>query len=111
MPLQIVCSTCGHKDTVPDSLVGTEVHCPKCHALLVPLTPDKLENFAAKVLFAAPATIQSEEVIREDVNGPEIDFVCPFCGDAYRVSAELAGKKITCRSCREPCRKNAARTA
>jgi hypothetical protein len=70
--------------------------------LLVPLTADKMENYAAKILFAAPA--QAEEVIQEAPDGPEIPFACPFCGEAYQVSEDLAGKKITCRNCREPCK-------
>lgn len=100
MPLQIECSTCGHKSTVGDDNVGRSIPCPQCRTLLVPLTPDKLENYAAKVLFAAPAA--TEEVIREEATGPEIGFVCPFCMEAYEVSADLAGKQIICRNCRQP---------
>jgi hypothetical protein len=102
VPLQIQCSACGHQGTVPDHYVGKEVQCPKCQCLLVPLTADKMENYAAKVLFAAQA--RSEEVIREEAPGPEIPFACPFCGEAYQVSEDLAGKKITCRNCREACK-------
>jgi hypothetical protein len=102
VPLQIQCSACGHRGTVPDSYVGKEIQCPKCQCLLVPLTADKMENYAAKVLFAAQA--RSEEVIKEETSGPEIPFACPFCGEAYQVSEDLAGKKITCRNCREPCK-------
>jgi hypothetical protein len=87
---------------VPDSYVGKEIQCPKCQRLLVPLTPDKMESYAAKVLFAAPA--RGEEVAAEPPVGPEIPFSCPFCGEAYQVSEDLAGKKITCRNCREPCK-------
>jgi hypothetical protein len=67
---------------------------------------EKLEREAAKIIFSAPAKPQ-EEVARADPQGPEIPFVCPFCGEAYQVSEELAGKKITCRNCREPCRVDA----
>ena len=54
-----------------------------------------MESYAAKVLFSAPcgeetpeATIQTERV------GPQLPFTCPFCGELYQVSAELAGKKL-----------------
>ena len=40
----------------------------------------------------------------QEPTGPEIPFACPFCGEAYQVSEDLAGKKISCRNCREPCR-------
>jgi hypothetical protein len=66
-----------------------------------------MENYAAKVLFAAQAERRQEhgeEVIREEVAGPEVPFTCPFCGEVYQVSEELAGKKISCRNCREPCK-------
>ena len=106
MPLEIQCSSCGHKGTVPDTFVGREVQCPKCQCLLVPLTAEKMESFAAKVLFSTPAA-GAEEVVQEEVKGPEILFACPFCGEAYQVSEDLAGKKITCRNCREPCKVDA----
>jgi hypothetical protein len=98
---------------VPDSFVGKEVQCPKCRRLLVPLTPEKMENYAAKVLFAAqadPRQARGEEIIREEAAGPEIPFACPFCGEAYQVSEDLAGKKITCRNCREPCKVDSPKT-
>jgi hypothetical protein len=85
---------------VPDSSVGKEIQCPQCQALLVPLTPEKMENYAAKVLFAAQA--RAEEIIQPTAAGPEIPFACPFCGEIYQVSEDLAGKKITCRNCRVP---------
>jgi hypothetical protein len=65
---------------------------------------EKLEREAAKMIFSAPADAAEEEVVRAEPQGPEIPFTCPFCDDSYLVSAELAGKKINCRSCREPCR-------
>jgi hypothetical protein len=102
MSLQIVCSSCGYQGMIPDGSVGTEMPCPQCRMRLVPLTPDKMENFAAKVLFASQG--QKEEVIRPEAEGPEVPFICPFCGEAYQVSEDLAGKKITCRNCREPCK-------
>jgi transposase-like protein len=58
-----------------------------------------MESFAAKVLFAAPA--HEEEIIVAKPAGPEVEFVCPFCGETYPVSKELSGKKIVCRNCRE----------
>ena len=100
--LEIECSTCGHKGTVPDSFLGQKVQCPGCQTMLVPLTPDKMEAYAAKVLFASKPG--PEEVIPAQAEGPEILFECPFCGDSYLVSVELAGKPIRCRSCREMCR-------
>jgi len=106
VPLQIQCSSCGHLGTVPDKLVGKEIQCPKCQKVLVPLTQEKMENFAAKVLFAAQGQPKEEtiEAIPAEVVGPEVLFVCPFCHEEYNVSADLAGKKITCRNCREPCK-------
>ncbi len=109
VPLLIECS-CGHRGTVPDQLVGKEVQCPKCHKLLVPLTADKMENFAAKVLFATPG--RSDEptevlTVPEDHSDSEIPFTCPFCGETYQVSADLADKKISCRNCREACKVDA----
>ena len=67
---------------------------------------EKLEREAAKMLFSAP-TQGDEEVARAEPQGPEIAFVSPFCNEAYKVSEELAGKKINCRNCREPCRVDA----
>ena len=67
---------------------------------------EKLEREAAKMLFSAPAE-GAEEVARAEPQGPEISFVCPFCNEAYQVSEDLAGKKINCRNCREPCRVDA----
>lgn len=75
---------------------------------MVPLTQDKMESYAAKVLFAAP--VQHEDKIVEEViatakgDGREVPFTCPFCSESYQVSADLAGKKITCRNCREACK-------
>jgi hypothetical protein len=95
---------------VPDHYVGKEVLCPSCHKALVPLTPDKMESYAAKVLFSAPAQrapAPTQEVVREEATGPEIPFACPLCGETYQVSEELVGKRITCRNCRELCKVNA----
>jgi hypothetical protein len=106
VPLLIQCS-CGHQGTVPDQFVGKEVQCPKCHKLLVPLTADKMENFAAKVLFSTPGrSDEAAEVltIPGDDSQAQIPFTCPFCGENYAVSADLADKKINCRNCREPSR-------
>jgi hypothetical protein len=64
---------------------------------------EKLQREAVKMLFAAPAKPE-EAVARVEPDGPEIPFVCPFCNEEYQVSKELAGKKINCRNCREPCR-------
>jgi DNA-directed RNA polymerase subunit RPC12/RpoP len=105
MPFHIECPSCGHRATLPDSFVGTEIQCPRCLTHVVPLTSEKMENYAAKVLFAAPAA--KEEVIKPEAEGPEVPFVCPFCGEAYQVSEDLAGKTITCRNCREPSRVDA----
>src|SRR5947207_14334138 len=67
---------------------------------------EKLEREAAKIIFSAPAA-GAEEVAPAVPQGPEIAFVCPFCNEAYQVSEQLAGKKINCRNCREPCRVDA----
>src|SRR5271169_4924830 len=67
---------------------------------------ERLERDAVKIIFSAPAA-GAEEVVPAAPQGPEILFVCPFCNEAYQVSAELAGKKINCRNCREPCRVDA----
>ncbi len=67
---------------------------------------EKLEREAAKIIFSAPAK-PAEEIAHATPQGPEIPFVCPFCGETYQVSEDLAGKKITCRNCREPCRVDA----
>ena len=110
MPLQIECSSCGHKGTVPDNLVGKEIQCPKCQCLLVPLTADKMENYAAKVLFASPARPEEPTdvlTVPEEISGTEIPFTCPMCGETYLVSADLADKAIICRNCREPSRVDA----
>jgi transcription elongation factor Elf1 len=64
---------------------------------------EKLEREAAKIIFSAAAK-SDEETVPAEPQGPEIAFVCPFCNEAYRVSEELAGKKINCRNCREACR-------
>ena len=103
MPLQIECA-CGHKGTVPDEYVGREIRCPRCKTVLVPLTQDKMENFAARVLFAAPSQKEeaAPEIISAPSNSPEITYTCPFCRESYPVSVELAGKAISCRNCREP---------
>src|SRR5436309_2003425 len=45
VPLRIQCSSCGHQGTVPDTYLGKEILCPACRGRLVPLTPDKMENF------------------------------------------------------------------
>jgi hypothetical protein len=103
VPLQIECA-CGHRGTVPDEYVGKEIQCPSCKKLLIPLTQDKMENFAARVLFAAPARKDdsAEEIIPAAEFGPQITFTCPFCSETYQVSVELAGKKISCRNCGQP---------
>jgi len=64
---------------------------------------EKLERDAAKILFSTP-TKPEEPVAAATPKGPEIEFVCPFCNETYQVSVDLAGKKINCRNCREPCR-------
>lgn len=64
---------------------------------------ERLEREAAKILFSAP-TQSEEELPHANPQGPEILFVCPFCNETYHVSAELVGKKINCRNCREACR-------
>jgi len=67
---------------------------------------EKLEREAAKMLFQAPAA-KEEPAAPAQPQGPEIAFVCPFCNEEYQVSEDLAGKKITCRNCREPSRVDA----
>ena len=73
--------------------------------LMVLRMDENLEREAVKILFSAPA--QPEEVVRAEPEGPEIAYICPFCGETYQVSKELAGKTITCRNCREPGRVDA----
>jgi hypothetical protein len=67
------------------------------------MASEEEEREAAKLLFGATAKTE-EEVARGESDDVEIPFVCPFCNETYLVSAELAGKKINCRNCREPCR-------
>ena len=62
---------------------------------------ENLEREAVKIIFSAPAKPGEEEVVRAEPEGPEIAYVCPFCGETYQVSKELAGRTITCRNCRE----------
>ena len=108
MPHLIECS-CGHQGTVPDQLVGKEIQCPKCHKLLVPLTADKMDNFAAKVLFASPGAQPDEP-----------DNRCPdgsrryhrtgnslYLPDVRRAAYQVKRvnwptRAIICRNCREP---------
>ncbi len=90
------CLSCGFQMHVSARRAEQKLQCPRCQ--------EQLERQAVKILFAAPAPSGEEEVHRAQPTGPEIPFVCPFCGEAYQVSAELAGKKINCRNCREPCR-------
>jgi hypothetical protein len=110
VPLQIQCSSCGHLGTVPDEYIGREIQCPQCRTVLVPLTQDKMESFAAKVLFSTPVRREetAEAVIESAPSGPEISFTCPFCSESYQVSKELEGKKIACRNCHEPSRVESA---
>jgi hypothetical protein len=85
----ITCSRCGQIITVND---GERIVCPYCQ-----------EREAARALFAAP-TRATEALPAEVDDRPQIEFVCPFCDESYPVSRELAGKKINCRNCYEPCR-------
>ena len=72
---------------------------------------EKLEREAAKMLFSASAKPEDAEVVRAEPQGPEIAFVCPFCNEAYQVSADLAGQAVKCRNCHEPCRVDAPKTS
>ncbi len=85
---EIACLVCGHKISVAD---GERIICPNCK-----------EKEAVKALFSA--TARPEEVHHTQPDGPQLTFICPFCSETYSVSEELAGKKITCRNCYEPCR-------
>ena len=70
---------------------------------------EKLERDAAKILFSTPSKVE-EVAPSAHPQGPEILFVCPFCNETYHVSADLAGKKINCRNCREACRVDSIKT-
>ena len=102
MRLAITCPSCRHEWLVPKASVGKAMTCPGCRKRLLPSSPESMDNYATKLLFAAPAGEQ--EVIRPKAKGPQVTFVCPFCDATYQVSKKLAGKKINCRNCHEPSR-------
>jgi hypothetical protein len=102
MALSITCPACHHAWLVPETAVGEAVTCPSCQTVLLPSTREGMDNYATRLLFAAPA--REEEVYQPKAKGREVTFRCPFCDEAYRVSRKLRGRKINCRSCREPSR-------
>ena len=124
MPVSVVCPTCAAKIKTPDKAAGKRVKCPKCgKPLLVPSaigpTPDWMQDeppattprrprvpnpakVEVKDLAAAILSDQGEEdAASQEPSEQEqgVPFSCPSCKEAYRVSEELAGKKIRCRKC------------
>jgi hypothetical protein len=50
---------------------------------------------------AGELDIKKYTVRDHGVGGGEIHFACPACGKGYHASPLLAGKKFTCRDCRQ----------
>jgi hypothetical protein len=80
MPVQQRCQ-CGKQLTVPAELVGRQVRCPSCHAVMLVEPP-------VAVASARPA-----------VEPDAIRFQCAGCGKTMKARPEHAGTQIVCPGC------------
>jgi hypothetical protein len=98
MTIRFKCPHCQKSLSVKDHLAGKKAACPVCkHAITIPTPksePVDVEAFAAEALADKPV-----EKVPEPVSTKTVDFICPFCDEELKLSADLAGKKTPCPKC------------
>src|SRR5438552_1137795 len=102
MPIRIKCPSCQTILGVKESLAGKKANCPKCRYLLTIPVPKKsvaapaapsaeeAEALAASAFADEPAAVVKPESTQQ------MEFECPFCAEAIKVSVDLAGKQTPC---------------
>jgi tetratricopeptide (TPR) repeat protein len=98
MSIKFSCPHCRRTFNVKDELAGKRAQCTGCkHVISVPVPvakPADMEDFAAAALADQPA---APEPTKETM---WVEFVCAFCDEKIKVSAEFAGKQAPCPECR-----------
>ncbi|MFL5330444.1 MAG: hypothetical protein ACJ8C4_16195 [Gemmataceae bacterium] len=108
MAIAFACPQCKKSFKVKDELAGKKVACTQCkNIMVVPAKPLPLEDQHA-LEAAAIAALGVEE--RAATNGSAthpaataegaVSLECPFCFETVEFSADKAGKKAPCPSCR-----------
>ena len=98
-----ICPACRETYVVAVEFAGKEIQCRACQAL-VPAqaaAPAMAEAREVSVEVKPPRAALRSKAVQQN---PQIEFVCPVCGETYGVSEKLAGKRILCRVCGEPAR-------
>src|SRR5947209_10898615 len=93
MPVVIACAACQGKMSVPESLSGKAVKCPKCgQAVRVSAAP------APASVKVAPAPAPKPAAPAPAAAAP-IAVTCGSCQKKLQVKATLAGKAVKCPGC------------
>lgn len=97
MPIRFQCA-CGNRHLVPDSLVGTDVRCSKCGAVLHPTSQSPSTDETRTAPRAAPQGASTADTPKVQPPESTIRVRCS-CGKVYGTSVASAGKSFTCKSC------------
>jgi DNA-directed RNA polymerase subunit RPC12/RpoP len=85
MPVLVSCS-CGRQLRVPDEIVGKNIRCPACKAVVL-ATP------------SAPPTIPTASAPETDTDAAMIRFTCGACGKEMQALVEYGGQETACPDC------------
>jgi DNA-directed RNA polymerase subunit RPC12/RpoP len=81
----VTCPVCGHKQRVPERLMGRKIECPNCRGHFLGGASTALET----KIKAAPAAPAEER----------IHYSCPRCGKSLEAPRSQAGHKHNCPGC------------
>src|SRR5579871_6775567 len=124
MPIRITCPHCQRGMLVDERLAGKKGRCKACQQpITVPPLPTSNNSSAPQTSTApaasstngekdgaaAPVDVEAEAAalfsdepkVEEPVQTQTIDFNCPFCDEAIKLSADLAGKRAPCPECKK----------
>jgi DNA-directed RNA polymerase subunit M/transcription elongation factor TFIIS len=100
MAIKFNCPHCKRALTVKDdSLAGKKAACTGCKKIIVIPQPTPAA-LAEDVEALAAAALKEGEAAAAAAPTQTIDFECPQCGEAIKVSREFAGKNAPCPECR-----------
>ncbi|MBX7103914.1 MAG: hypothetical protein K1X57_07525 [Gemmataceae bacterium] len=103
MAIAFNCPNCNTAYKVKDDLAGKKAACKKCkHVMLVPAAQPAAAHVDSHALEALATAALGDETATTEAQVAEaaIKYECEFCFETVEFSADKAGKKSPCPSCR-----------
>lgn len=104
----ITCPICGHKHSIPETLVGRRVKCQSCESPFVAVaagsanpTPESAQQAGAVQPTSVVPEVQITPPSRTLLAQPEdlIRYTCPRCRKSLQSPASMGGQKLSCPGC------------